>query len=96
MCTKRQSDCRKMQKVRRLQNTRFGKRKVIILLVDLSILHGGDIIKTWENVEIKSTDSRNVQFIFEGVNIISSQNNTIILEEVTSEILCLDSVLNKK
>ena len=51
---------------------------------DLSILHGKDIIKTWNNVEIKSASSRDVQFIAGGVdlNIMPSINETIIIEEV--------------
>ena len=51
---------------------------------DLSILHGKEIFKTWNNVEIKSASSRNVQFIVGGVelNIIPSVNETIIIEEV--------------
>lgn len=52
---------------------------------DLSILHGKNIIKTWKDVEIKSADSRNVQFELNGIdmNIITSVNETIIIEEVT-------------
>jgi len=51
---------------------------------NLSILQGKEIIKTWKNVEIKSADSRNVQFILGGmdINIIPSINETIIIEEV--------------
>lgn len=62
-----------------VENEKYAGKKF-----DLSILHGKEIIKTWKNVEIKSANSRNVQFTLEGVdmNIIPSVNETIIIEEV--------------
>lgn len=62
-----------------VENEKFVGKKF-----DLSILRGKEIIKTWKNIEIKSADSKNVQFILGGMdmNIIPSVNETIIIEEV--------------
>jgi len=51
---------------------------------DLSIISGKDVVKTWKNIEIKSTHSERIRLLsgHQLVNVIPSTNDTIIIEEV--------------
>jgi len=51
---------------------------------NLSIINGKNVVKTWENIEIKSTHSERIQLLsgHQLVNVIPSMNDTIIIEEI--------------
>jgi len=51
---------------------------------NVSIINGEEELKTWKNIEVKSTDSERIQFLSgnQMVNVIPSRNETIIIEQV--------------